>query len=77
MDQEGNHWVQGIPIVIDDRPEFKWRGLMIDSSRHFLPVEDILKTIDGLLYNKMNILHWHLIDQDSFPFEVPSVPELS
>lgn len=63
--------------MIDDAPEFKWRGLMIDSSRHFLPVRLVKKSIDGLLFNKMNILHWHIIDQDSFPLEVPSVPELS
>jgi hexosaminidase len=50
---------------------------MIDSSRHFLPVTLIKKTIDGLLFNKMNILHWHIIDQDSFPLEVASVPELN
>lgn len=40
---------------------------MIDSSRHFLPVSAIKKTINALLFNKMNILHWHVIDQDSFP----------
>lgn len=50
---------------------------MIDSSRHFLPVAAIKKTIDGLMYNKMNILHWHIIDEDSFPMEIMSVPELS
>jgi hexosaminidase len=66
--------VKGVPIVIEDAPEFKWRGLMIDSSRHFLPLSLIKKTIDGLLFNKMNILHWHIIDQDSFPLEIPSVP---
>lgn len=64
-------------MVIDDKPEFKWRGLMIDSSRHFLPIPLIKKTVDGLLFNKMNVLHWHIIDQDSFPLEVPTVPELN
>lgn len=50
---------------------------MIDSSRHFLPIAAIKKTIDGLMYNKMNILHWHIIDEDSFPMEIMSIPELS
>jgi hexosaminidase len=74
---DGTYTISGVPIVIDDSPEFKWRGLMIDSSRHFLPLSEIKKTIDGLLFNKMNILHWHIIDQDSFPMQVPSVPELN
>ncbi len=64
-------------MTIDDRPEFKWRGLLIDSSRHFLPVAAIKKQLDSLMYNKMNILHWHIIDQESFPLQVPEVPELS
>jgi hexosaminidase len=76
--KEGDGYiVKGIPMVIDDKPEFKWRGLMIDSSRHFLPIPLIKKTVDGLLFNKMNVLHWHIIDQDSFPLEVPTVPELN
>ncbi len=50
---------------------------MIDSSRHFLPLTSIKKSIDGLFYNKMNILHWHIIDEDSSPFIIPAVPELS
>ena len=66
-----------MPISVDDKPEFKWRGLMIDSSRHFLPVSEIKKTVDSLMYNKMNVLHWHVIDEDSFPLDIPSVPELS
>lgn len=50
---------------------------MIDSSRHFLPVDAIKHTIDGLMYNKMSVLHWHITDEDSFPMVVASRPELS
>ena len=50
---------------------------MIDTSRHYLSVDTIKHTIDGLLFNKMSVLHWHIIDSDSFPLEVPKRPELS
>jgi hexosaminidase len=50
---------------------------MIDTSRHYLPISEILKTIDHMLYSKLNVLHWHIIDEDAFPMQVPSVPELS
>lgn len=50
---------------------------MIDSSRHFLPTEAIKHTIDALMYNKMSILHWHITDEDSFPMEIESRPDLA
>lgn len=50
---------------------------MIDSSRHFLTVNEILHQIDALMFSKLSILHWHIIDEDSFPMEVPTRPELS
>lgn len=49
---------------------------MIDSARHFIPVPRIKHTIDGMLYNKMNVLHWHIVDEDSFPVYIPARPEL-
>ena len=61
---------------IDDAPRFEHRGLMLDSSRNFLEVKDIKRTIDALAMNKMNVLHWHLIDSQSFPFESKTWPEL-
>ena len=69
--------IRGRPILIEDQPEYQWRGLMVDSSRHFLPVETIKHTIDGLMYHKMNVMHWHISDEDSFPAEIKSRPELS
>lgn len=63
FEKKNGTWVlNGRPISIDDSPNYLWRGLMIDTSRHFLSVSAIKHAIDGLLYNKMSILHWHLID---------------
>ena len=49
---------------------------MIDSARHYLPVRAIKRIIDSMAWIKLNVLHWHLVDDESFPIQVPSVPEL-
>lgn len=49
---------------------------MIDTARHYLSIDTIKKTIDGLMMNKMNILHWHITDDESFPLLLKSHPEL-
>lgn len=50
---------------------------MIDTARHYLPFHMILETIDALMYNKMNVLHWHITDEDSFPLSLEKHPELA
>lgn len=50
---------------------------MIDTSRHFLSVDSIKRAIDGMLYTKLNVLHWHIVDDDAFPMNVPTDSELS
>ncbi|KAK9761433.1 Glucosamine-6-phosphate isomerase (Glucosamine-6-phosphate deaminase) (GNPDA) (GlcN6P deaminase) [Basidiobolus ranarum] len=65
------------PVSITDKPAFPHRGVMIDSSRNFLKIADIKRTIDGMSYNKLNVLHWHIIDQHSFPVQTKTYPELS
>ena len=47
---------------------------MVDSSKHFLPMKILKETIDAMMYNKMNVLHWHLTDDDSFPLQLQSHP---
>lgn len=63
-------------VAIDDKPRFPWRGLMIDSARHFMPLEVLKRNIDGMAAVKLNVLHWHLIDDQGFRVESKKFPEL-
>ncbi|MEJ2246899.1 MAG: beta-N-acetylhexosaminidase, partial [Acidobacteriota bacterium] len=66
-----------IPSVkIEDRPRFNWRGLLIDVSRHFEPVEIIKRNLDAMAAVKMNVLHWHLSDDQGFRVESKAFPRL-
>ena len=65
------------PWNINDYPAIKYRGLMIDTGRNYLSVPLIKRTLLAMAYNKMNVLHWHMIDAQSFPFYSKSHPELS
>lgn len=68
--------IKHAPIAIADRPFLHYRGLLIDSSRHFLPLRSIKRIIDAMSWVKLNVLHWHLVDDEAFPFFAPSVPTL-
>eukprot|EP00727_Mastigamoeba_balamuthi_P006293 m51a1_g2284 putative beta-hexosaminidase 3-like (916) ;mRNA; f:394744-398356 len=68
--------VPGCPWHIEDNPRFTHRELLIDTSRHFQPIPVIKSVIDGMSYTKINVLHWHIVDKESFPFVPPSLPEL-
>lgn len=62
---------------INDSPRYSHRGLLIDTSRHFLSLTSILVTIKALAINKMNVLHWHMTDDQSFPYQSEILPALS
>ncbi|KAI8563772.1 hypothetical protein RHMOL_Rhmol03G0134700 [Rhododendron molle] len=64
------------PWYVRDRPRFAFRGLLLDTSRHYYPVDVIKQIIESMSYAKLNVLHWHIIDEESFPLEVPTYPKL-
>jgi hexosaminidase len=63
-------------MTIDDRPRFPWRGLMIDSGRHFMPLDVIRQNLDGMEAVKMNVFHWHLSEDQGFRIESKTFPLL-
>lgn len=65
------------PVHIYDKPKFAWRGMNIDTSRTFKPMADMYAVIDAMAYNKMNRFHWHITDSQSWPLEIPSMPDLA
>nr|GEU52775.1 beta-hexosaminidase 1 [Tanacetum cinerariifolium] len=64
------------PWFIKDKPRFPFRGLLLDTSRHYYPIDIIKQIIESMSYAKLNVLHWHIIDEESFPLEVPTYPKL-
>ena len=66
-----------LPIIIQDEPGFIYRGLMVDTSRHFLPMHLLYETIDAMMYNKLSVFHWHITDEDAFPLILDSHPEIA
>ncbi|KAI0137071.1 putative cytochrome 52A4 [Xylariales sp. AK1849] len=65
------------PVNITDAPEFPHRGILLDVARNFYPVENIYRTLDAMSWNKLNRLHIHVTDSQSWPLEIPSMPELA
>jgi hexosaminidase len=63
-------------VTVQDKPRFPWRGLMIDSARHFTPLDVIKRNIDGMEAVKMNVFHWHLSENQGFRIESKKFPKL-
>jgi hexosaminidase len=75
-------WIRGASAeiaegVIDDHPRFAWRALLLDSGRHFQSVADIEKLIDWMSLDKLNVLLWHLTEDQGWRLEIPKYPELT
>ena len=63
--------------LIEDAPRFSWRGMMLDVSRHFFPVEEVKKILDVMALYKMNRFHWHLTDDQGWRIEIKRYPKLT
>lgn len=63
-------------VSIKDQPRFAWRGLMIDSSRHFTPLDVLKRNLDGMEAVKLNVFHWHISDNQGFRAESKKLPKL-
>ncbi len=67
-----------VPAVkIKDKPEYAWRGMMLDVSRYFFTKDFILKYLDIMAMHKMNVFHWHLIDDSGWRLEIKKYPKLT
>ncbi len=64
-------------VTIKDQPRFPWRGMLIDVSRHFIPIDVLKRNLDGMAFVKMNVLHWHLSDDQGFRAESKVFPKLT
>ncbi|MEO8712510.1 MAG: beta-N-acetylhexosaminidase, partial [Parafilimonas sp.] len=64
-------------VEITDHPRFKWRGMHLDCSRHFMPIDFIKKYIDDMAMHKLNVFHWHLTDDQGWRLEIKKYPKLT
>ncbi len=65
------------PVTIQDSPAYPWRGMMLDVSRYFLNKDYVLRYIDMMAMHKLNVLHWHLIDDCGWRIEIKKYPKLT
>ncbi len=63
-------------MMIHDQPRFPWRGLMIDTGRHFIPIDVLKRNLDGMAAVKLNVFHWHLSENQGFRVESKLFPKL-
>ncbi|HEY3862219.1 MAG TPA: beta-N-acetylhexosaminidase [Verrucomicrobiae bacterium] len=69
---------EAIPCVqVEDQPRFRWRGLMLDVSRHFFSKDEVERLLDEMAWHKLNMFHWHLVDDQGWRIEIKKYPRLT
>ncbi|WVZ00760.1 hypothetical protein V8G54_026829 [Vigna mungo] len=66
-----------VGVRVWDSPLYAHRGITLDTSRNYYPVKDLLRTVEAMSMNKLNVFHWHLTDSQSFPLVLPSESSLA
>jgi hexosaminidase len=69
-----NRWLPEVDIL--DSPRFPWRGLLVDAARHFMPLPTLKRNLDGMWATKLNVMHWHLSDDQGFRVQSSALPRL-
>ncbi|KAF9894327.1 hypothetical protein FE257_007830 [Aspergillus nanangensis] len=64
------------PVHIQDSPLYPYRGIMMDTGRNFISLPKIFEQLDGMALSKLNVLHWHLDDSQSWPMVINAYPEM-
>ncbi|MFF8426071.1 beta-N-acetylhexosaminidase [Streptomyces sp. NPDC016566] len=64
-------------VTVEDSPRFRWRGLMLDVARHFMPKEGVLRYLDLMAAHKLNVFHFHLTDDQGWRIEIRRHPRLT
>jgi hexosaminidase len=78
MTQDAGQGATTVPgFTVSDTPRFHWRGLMLDSARHFQSTDYVRHLIDWMAVNKLNTLHWHLVDDQGWRIEIKKYPKLT
>ena len=76
-------FLHNVPVLllrhqtIHDAPVYPHRGMLVDTARHYLPISTIKTMLDAMAANKLNVMHWHIVDDESFPLKLKKFPELA
>ncbi|MCL4159759.1 UNVERIFIED_CONTAM: hypothetical protein GTU68_059838 [Idotea baltica] len=77
FDEENNSMQVVSTASIEDSPAFSYRGIIVDTARNYMGLDELKNTLDAMSYNKLNTFHWHITDSNSFPLVINSLPDMT